>query len=76
MRKKQSKKRKSVNMKTINQVFLKLNKAYFHNETVTIQNINIDEIYELALKHNLVPIIYESLRKNTFVFRIILIGFS
>ena len=65
MRKKQSKKRKSVNMKPINQVFLKLIKAYFHNETVTIQNINIDEIYELALKHNLVPIIYESLRKNT-----------
>ncbi len=52
-------------MKPINQVFLKLIKAYFHNETVTIQNINIDEIYELALKHNLVPIIYESLRKNT-----------
>lgn len=52
-------------MKPINQVFLKLIKAYFHSETVTIQNINIDEIYELALKHNLVPIIYEVLRKNS-----------
>ena len=51
-------------MKPINQVFLNIIKAYFHDQTLTDQNIDSKEIYQMALKHNLVPICYEVLRKN------------
>ena len=54
-----------MHMKSNNQVFLDIIKAYFHDHTITDQDIDIKEIYQTALKQNLVPIICESLRKNT-----------
>lgn len=51
-------------MKNINQVFLNLLCAYFQNQTVAEIPPDLGALYDLAFKHNLVPIIYEVLRKN------------
>ena len=51
-------------MKNINQVFLNLLCAYFQNQTVAEISPDLGALYDLAFKHNLVPIIYEVLRKN------------
>ena len=51
-------------MKNINQVFLNLLCAYFQNQTVVDIPTDLGALYDLAFKHNLVPIIYEVLRKN------------
>lgn len=51
-------------MKNINQVFLNLLCAYFQNQTVAKIPPDLGALYDLAFKHNLVPIIYEVLRKN------------
>ena len=51
-------------MKNTNQVFLNLLCAYFQNQTVVDIPTDLGALYDLAFKHNLVPIIYEILRKN------------
>lgn len=51
-------------MKNINQIFLNLLCAYFQNQTVAEIPTDLGALYDLAFKHNLVPIIYEVLRKN------------
>lgn len=51
-------------MKNINQVFLNLLCAYFQNQTVAEISPDLGALYDLTFKHNLVPIIYDVLRKN------------